>query len=237
MHSVFLLWHSHDFGYGETDDKLIGVYSSATEAAAAKARKLQFEGFRDAPEGFLIEPYELDKDQWSEGYFTAYAGRMGDASDGKAETTRRVPRRRFSLDLSIVHPLMDPAEISAALGLEAHVSHRAGDPRSTPKGTPLPGSYRRTAWRYSVRWEVGDQHFAKEFSEFVASLQPHVAFLRRIRDAGGEAMVILQFLGDGYFGDVLSMDILQNMAELKLDLGIECFVDVQSCSRGIFRSR
>jgi hypothetical protein len=52
-----------------------------------------------------------------------------------------------------------------------------------------------------------------------------------------EANVILQFLGDGYFGDVLPADVLRNMADLKLDLGIDCFVDVQSCSGGEFRSR
>jgi hypothetical protein len=68
--AVFLLWHSHDLGNGETDDKLIGVYSSEAEANAARIRKLQFEGFRDAPEGFLIERYELNRDYWSEGYFT-----------------------------------------------------------------------------------------------------------------------------------------------------------------------
>ena len=67
---VFLLWHSHDLGSGETDDKLIGVYSSTEEADAAKVRKLQFEGFRDAPEGFQISRYELDRDAWSEGYIT-----------------------------------------------------------------------------------------------------------------------------------------------------------------------
>jgi len=68
--AVFLLWHSHDLGNGETDDKLIGVYTSETEANAARIRKLQFEGFRDFPEGFLIEKYELNHDYWSEGYFT-----------------------------------------------------------------------------------------------------------------------------------------------------------------------
>jgi hypothetical protein len=70
MGAVFLLWHSHDLGNGETDDKLIGVCSSEAEAAAARIRKLQYDGFRDAPDGFLIEKYELNRDQWSEGYVT-----------------------------------------------------------------------------------------------------------------------------------------------------------------------
>jgi hypothetical protein len=49
---VFLRWHSRDLGDGETNDKLIGV------------------GFRDAPEGFLIDRYQLDRDAWSERYIT-----------------------------------------------------------------------------------------------------------------------------------------------------------------------
>jgi hypothetical protein len=71
--TVFLLWHSrlkeNAFDEHDTDDKLIGVYSSASEAEAAKQRKLQFEGFRDFPDGFLIAEYELDRDAWSEGFF------------------------------------------------------------------------------------------------------------------------------------------------------------------------
>jgi hypothetical protein len=39
MNVVFLLWHSHELGDGETNDKPIGVYSSEAEAEAAKSRK------------------------------------------------------------------------------------------------------------------------------------------------------------------------------------------------------
>ncbi|MCC8962090.1 hypothetical protein H8A95_07090 [Bradyrhizobium sp. Pear76] len=76
MNVVFLLWHSHEIGDRGTDDKLIGVYSSEAEAEAAKARKLKYEGFRDEPDGFLIDKYELDRDYWSEGYITKTASRQ-----------------------------------------------------------------------------------------------------------------------------------------------------------------
>ena len=66
--TVFVLWHSREVHEGETDDKLVGVYSTRAEAEAAIARKLSFEGFRDFPEGFLIDPYELNRDAWSEGF-------------------------------------------------------------------------------------------------------------------------------------------------------------------------
>lgn len=70
MNEVFLLWHSHDLGNGEIEDKLIGVYSSLDKAEAAKARTLKLDGFRATPEGFLIDRHELDRDAWSEGYVT-----------------------------------------------------------------------------------------------------------------------------------------------------------------------
>jgi hypothetical protein len=78
LSAVYLRWHSHDLGGGETDDKLIGVYSSEAEAKAAQTRKLQFEGFREAPEGFQIGRIELNRDQWSEGFVTETHGRSND---------------------------------------------------------------------------------------------------------------------------------------------------------------
>ena len=72
MRTVFLLWHSRarkgGIGEHDTDDKLIGVYSSAAEANAAKNRKLQFEGFRDYPDCFLVAEHTINKDAWSEGF-------------------------------------------------------------------------------------------------------------------------------------------------------------------------
>jgi hypothetical protein len=72
--TVFLLWHSrpneNPIDDMDTDDKLIGVYSSASEAEAAIQRKLQFVGFRDFPDGFQIAEYVLNRDAWSEGFIT-----------------------------------------------------------------------------------------------------------------------------------------------------------------------
>ena len=73
MRTVFLLWHRRpvENGLDEHDtDKLVGVYSSAAEADAARKRKLQFEGFRDYPDCFLVDEYRVDEDAWSEGFVT-----------------------------------------------------------------------------------------------------------------------------------------------------------------------
>lgn len=72
MNSVFLLWHSHDLGDGDSDDKLIGVYRSRAGAEAAMARARPLPGFEDYPDDFIIDEHTLDQDGWREGYVTVY---------------------------------------------------------------------------------------------------------------------------------------------------------------------
>src|SRR5262249_10273 len=74
--------------------------------------------------------------------------------------------RHFHVELFIVHPTLDPADISSALGLEAHNAHRVGDPRKTPKGTPLTGNYWDTRWRHCVKCSVTDQWYVAEITRF-----------------------------------------------------------------------
>ena len=71
MSVVFLLWHSRETSDGESNDKLVGVYSSREGAEAAIVRKSAFPGFRDHPKGFVIDPYTVDRDAWSEGFGVA----------------------------------------------------------------------------------------------------------------------------------------------------------------------
>jgi hypothetical protein len=67
---VFVLQHVHELSPDSEDVKLLGVYSTLDQARAAIARAIGAPGFREAPEGFHIDGYELDKDHWKEGYVT-----------------------------------------------------------------------------------------------------------------------------------------------------------------------
>jgi hypothetical protein len=71
MH-VFILWHVHEMESGEEDSKLIGVYSTEQSAEAARQRSCRLPGFRDSPDAFTIDNYEVDTDHWTEGYATVY---------------------------------------------------------------------------------------------------------------------------------------------------------------------
>ena len=52
------------------DEKLIGIYSSENDAQEAIKRIKTKPGFRDFPDGFQIDEYEIGKDNWPEGFVT-----------------------------------------------------------------------------------------------------------------------------------------------------------------------
>lgn len=138
--------------------------------------------------------------------------------------------RRFCVALLIIHPTIDPDEITNVLGLEPKVQHRVGDRRATPKGAPLPGSYGRTDWRHSRIYRARGQHFSNQVETFAKQLLPHKSFLRRVTSTGGTAEIIVSFLGDGYHGDTIPVAALRDFAEIGLSLGLEVHkVQQRSC--------
>lgn len=68
--SVFLLWHVREGPDGEENAKLIGVYSTAELAEEARQRTVTLPGFRDHPDGFIVDRYGLDRDHWKDGFVT-----------------------------------------------------------------------------------------------------------------------------------------------------------------------
>lgn len=67
---VYIVQHVHEFEDSHEDYKFIGVYSTRQKAEEAVSRLRTKDGFRNIPEGFEIDEYELDEDHWTEGYVT-----------------------------------------------------------------------------------------------------------------------------------------------------------------------
>jgi hypothetical protein len=68
MDSVFLLWYVHAPDSADEDELLIGVYSTEEEAKTAIERLKDKPGFVNAPDGFQIHPYEINRDHWTQGF-------------------------------------------------------------------------------------------------------------------------------------------------------------------------
>jgi hypothetical protein len=65
---LFVLKYVHEFENGEEDIKLIGLYSSEENARQAIKRLQRKPGFRERPRGFQLDPMELDRDHWVNGF-------------------------------------------------------------------------------------------------------------------------------------------------------------------------
>jgi hypothetical protein len=94
--SVFLLMHVHELTPEQEDIKTIGIYSTEAQAKAAEARAKLLPGFAEAPDGFHIDAYELDEDNWVEGYITYVPPLAPSTKGGRAKskpvTTRGVAK-------------------------------------------------------------------------------------------------------------------------------------------------
>lgn len=82
---VFVVQHVHELADDREDVKLIGVYSSQASAEAAVERLRAQPGFVDAPDGFHIDRYELDRDHWTEGYFTYWYPAAEQTAEGEVQ--------------------------------------------------------------------------------------------------------------------------------------------------------
>ena len=71
MTSVYVLHHVVREFEDDEDAKLIGIYSSEDEARKAVVRLADQPDFRGSADGFQFEPYESNKDHWTEGFVNA----------------------------------------------------------------------------------------------------------------------------------------------------------------------
>jgi hypothetical protein len=70
--AIWLAWHESETD-GCKEFKLLGVFSTRERAVAAVEARRGKPGFSEAPDGFEIASYELDRDAaWMDGYITVH---------------------------------------------------------------------------------------------------------------------------------------------------------------------
>lgn len=98
------------------------------------------------------------------------------------------------VDLRIQHPTIDPAQITQTLGISPSRSWRAGEPRTTPKGTPLQGIRRQSYWSGNINggiWTDYSDGAAEDAVEgMIGFLEPHAAFLQLLSLEGQVCVMI-----------------------------------------------
>jgi len=119
---------------------------------------------------------------------------------------------RYSITLRVSHPDIDPSEITKALALESAWAWKAGDPRQTPKGTPLEGFYRESYWYCDL---IPDGERSSEgtlvedyLDHFVEQLSSYREFFERIRSEGGRVEFFIGLYGERNYGFELPPSLL-----------------------------
>ena len=125
----------------------------------------------------------------------------------------------YSISLQVRHPDADPNDIVRGVGLPVKRSWKIGEPRSTPRGTPLPGHYRETYCAFDLG--VGDDgELAERLRRLVATLLPKRDFLHGLRATGGSLNFFVTW-AVGERGEMFDCALLSDIASLGIDLGIE----------------
>jgi len=70
METVYLVQHTKNIEEEEEDVKIIGIYESEPLAKEGVPRLKKLPGFCDYPEGFYIDEYNLNQDNWTNGFIT-----------------------------------------------------------------------------------------------------------------------------------------------------------------------
>ena len=157
----------------------------------------------------------------------ADAARTAKIADEATEPDDIAMRLRFSLALAIRHPNMDPNGITRALGREPYQAWRAGEPRRTPSGHPMPSVGRESYWVW--RTEIaGERNFFAALMAEVDWLEVHAAMLAGIVAEGGRIVLSLALPGDVNIGATLPHDAVRRLATLPIGLGVEVFPDMDT---------
>ena len=130
--------------------------------------------------------------------------------------------RSFAVTLHINHPSIDPEVISRELSLQPRSSHRVGQAKVTPRGTPLKGVHECAGWSFAF-----DTSGITDLSEFLAivveQLETHASFLTNLVREEGRIELFCGIFADGNWDESFPRQILRRLADLSVDLRLDVY--------------
>ncbi len=130
----------------------------------------------------------------------------------------------FTISLRVRHPTMDPVIIGDALAIEPGISWKAGEPRQTPTGTPLPGVYPDTYWTAKIAAGHWPLNINDAIHKALIDLVHHRPFFHRVRKEGGTVEFFIGWFFENQSGDVLTHQCLALAGDLQIDLSFDIYL-------------
>jgi hypothetical protein len=132
----------------------------------------------------------------------------------------------YIVSLRLRHPSADLLSLASPIGVSPIRTWKAGEPRTTPKGTPLTGVNRDSYWYGRMIEDTSSQtqSLGDALAGIVDTLTPHRQFFEAFAaDRGRAEFFIGWYFPEGNSGDVLGHELLRRLSELKIDLSFDIY--------------
>ena len=117
---------------------------------------------------------------------------------------------------------MDPEIICAELHLNAKHKWKSGEPRKTPAGDLLKGTYPETYCSFKLSHEP-QVELIDLIAGMNAKLRTHKEFLESVCASGGQLEYFIAMYFNECAGDVFDYQVLGEMADLKINLALDLY--------------
>ena len=132
---------------------------------------------------------------------------------------------KYEAALRITHPKIDPDEITKRLKINPTLSHRAGDSRCTPKGSPLPGLNKEMFWMHVI--EENASNHSNSLLSLLADMNQRIvfaqAYLREIEETGGRIEYFVGWFSGLNSGEIFNWRFLEECAALRISLSFDVY--------------
>jgi hypothetical protein len=128
----------------------------------------------------------------------------------------------FSMSLRVWHPKRSADEILRVVRLPIRFHHTVGDPRKTPKGTPLEGIYKETYCCFELEKKTRE-YPERRITHWCQVIEAHSEFLADLVQTGGKAEFYVSVFLDGDRGFELDNELLTRMCAFRLGIAVEMY--------------
>ncbi len=127
----------------------------------------------------------------------------------------------FTVSLRFFHPFMKWEEFAAILGMSPEFSWNAGEPRKTPKGTPLEGIRKETYASFMLT-ERSSADLESFLTDVVEMLERKKGFFERLSATGGRQEFFIGVFAKADMAFDLDPSLLAKMGDLGIQFSL-CF--------------
>lgn len=130
----------------------------------------------------------------------------------------------YKISFRIVHPTIDPNEITKKIGILPSMVQLAGEKRFSPSGRELPGTYKFSSWNHHIATvKAGGVTAVSKIREFNNKLSEQQHFFQEICDSGGRIEYFIGWFSGLNSGEVFDWEILRDCANLRISIVLDVY--------------